>query len=359
MSHTDLSSNVDATVALVASPLEWRVRVVEQIAVDQPHSAMRRRSVQCAPLRPLLASIGAVAATAGVGDSALIVLPVAPVAKGPLLEFDISGPGGSDAFLLPRADIATIELTYLMSLAEAAGVVVPAPSQRIMEAALGFTEATWQRYTPRLHQYLADGTGLDESDPALRRWIDLSDRAAALLRPYGEVSSALNSAVETPALVIPGLLDDEVLSTLDEATDSVADYLATVTQLIAVEHGDSGQRSDLAFTLLRALFDYGYHYDVMGVFHVPLDEPFVMKISDRRPLSLSVIRNSGRQSIVLADARSNHVALAVTDPNARSPESSLGTSPTPPTRTAASPSERLPRSTRCTRSSLTVTTGSS
>lgn len=55
----------------------------------------------------------------------------------------------------------------------------------------------------------------------------------------------------------------------------------------------------------------------MAAVRVPLDEPFLVKISDHRPLRLAGVRNEGAQSVVVNDARSNHLTLRVMDPNAQ------------------------------------------
>ena len=47
----DLSENEQVTVALLANPLDWRVRVVEEITIDAATTCLRRRSLQVAPIR--------------------------------------------------------------------------------------------------------------------------------------------------------------------------------------------------------------------------------------------------------------------------------------------------------------------
>jgi hypothetical protein len=50
---------------------------------------------------------------------------------------------------------------------------------------------------------------------------------------------------------------------------------------------------------------------------VPLDEPFMVKYSERRDLRLSLLRGSGSQKLVIADAQTNHFTFRVADPNVR------------------------------------------
>src|SRR5690242_13133089 len=42
----DLSENEQVTVTLLANPLDWRVRVVEEITLDAAATCLRRRSLQ-------------------------------------------------------------------------------------------------------------------------------------------------------------------------------------------------------------------------------------------------------------------------------------------------------------------------
>lgn len=88
-----LAESSELTTSFLLEPLAWRVRVVEHILVDSAHNCERRRSVQCAPLRQFLADRGF---PVGAGArSAMVVVNVASVPRGPLMNFDVEGPLGS------------------------------------------------------------------------------------------------------------------------------------------------------------------------------------------------------------------------------------------------------------------------
>lgn len=316
----DLTGNVAVSTALLADPLAWRIRVVEQIDVDSPSSALRRRSLQCAPLRHVIAAAGglpALRADSVEPESALLVLPVAPIPKGPLLEFDIHGPEGADAFLLQRADIAALETSFVMHQATDAGLAVDPAVAHLLEAALAFSEAQWQAMRPNLRRYLAEGTGLSRGDQQVTRWIDLAHEAGRRLGVYADVPDPLHSAIETPALVVPALLTAGHARSPADATVIVEAYVRLLSEAAALTSSADGQVAVASRTFLDTLVEYGSHYDLMAVVRVPLDEPFLVKVVDRRELTLSRVRNRGEQSVVLADARSNHIALRAVDPNAR------------------------------------------
>lgn len=317
-SVVDLLLNRDVTAALLGAPLEWRVRVVEQVDVDSPTATLRQRSLQTQPLRPVIAaalSLPEVQA-AGVATHALLAIPVAPVRKGPLLDFDVFGPDGESALLLPRAEIAARQVLLLARQAEEAGLPLTVAAAVVAEQAFAFTDAPWRQFRPDLHAYLLAGTGAD-AEPHIGEWARLAAAAGSALAQYADTPST-DSAVECPALVVPALLAEGLVGDPAAATRALQEYLDLSLAAVAAAQDDSDAvRAGSALVFLNTLVDYGAHYDLMAIMKVPLDEPFLVKTSDRRSLNLSIGRNEGSQSLVIADAQSNHVALRVIDPNAR------------------------------------------
>jgi hypothetical protein len=314
----DLVLNRDVTAALLLDPLSWRVRVVEQIEIDSPNAAVRRRSLQTQPLRPVIAAAAGLPPSPGAQGArrALLALPTAPIPKGPLVDFDVTGPAGNPALLLPRAEIAARQAVFMAALADRAALEVREEAFLISELAFGFTGTPWREFGGDLAAYLIAGTDPSAAEH-VARWRELGDRAAKALAPWAEVPSA-DSAVENPALVIPALLASGLATDANGATALLEQYAELCERAAeAARSAGAGPVAQAADTFLAALTDYGTNYDAMAVMEVPLDEPFLTKTSDRRPLTLSLLRNEGRQDVVVADAQSNHVSLGVKDPNAR------------------------------------------
>lgn len=331
----DLTADREATVALLDRPLEWRTRVVEQVDIDSPTGTLRRRSVQCEPLRPVLASAG-VPLGDGTATRARIVVPIAPVPKGPLLDFDVTGPDGTSALLLSRGEIAFRELGVVRVLAERAGLGLSDDAAAVAELAIGFTDGPWRQFrrgrtrrwlpgdSPAGRRLLADDTdrylrrGVDaDVDYWLAGWRDKSDEARRLLAPFAERPSS-DSAVENPVLVVPPLLSGGAAAGPGDVDRLLDAYVRLCRDAVAAADGTANpDRQVAAGVFLDVLTDYGAYYDLLVVAEVPLDEPFLVKTEYRRPLSLSAVGNRGRQDVVIADALSNHVALRVTDPNTR------------------------------------------
>ncbi|MDC8973169.1 hypothetical protein [Mycobacterium marinum] len=297
-----------ATVALIADPLEWRIRVVEEITVDAATHCLRRRSLQVAPLRALLAPF------VTYNDSeALLALNIAPMPRGPLLDFSVTGPLG-DAWLLPRLEIAEREAQYLARVAKHAGVPLNVDQQRLLTEILGFPESLLSGSDPTdLEDYLEKAFGRRVSEGAIQDWRAIGISCKRILRPHLDEFKGY-SVCENPALALPTLFgyDD-----LDEtrATHYLRDYLRMLRnlKLTAV----AGDKPDAATEFLEALADYGNYYDLIAGMKVPLDEPFLVKYSERRSFSIGSLTNRSSQDLIVRDARSNHVTFKISDPSVR------------------------------------------
>lgn len=314
----DLSADTALTTDLIAGPLDWRVRIVEHVEVDTATSCRRRRSLHCLPLRSILPPNAAQLAAGA--DTALVVLNVASVPRGALLDLDVSGPDGSPAFLLPRAEIASREADYL----RAAALDADLPDfndrfRRLLEAVLGLTGTAWELNTPedlsaRARDYLEDGLGLRVPNGSVQRWLELDKQAAERLAPFAEPEAGL-SPTEHPLLGLPSFassLDLDSAHWEDSIDQALSEYLRLIE---AATLGLQRDTNSLAQELLVALADYGRNYDMLVATTVPLDRPFLIKYSERRTLSWR--HNSSRQDLVISDALSNHVVLSVEDPNVR------------------------------------------
>ena len=317
--HIDLTADMAVTAALLARPLEWRVRVVEHVEVDSATSCLRRRSLQSLPLRSLLPADSAQAAEGAV--TALMVLNVASVPRGALLDLDVSGPEDVPAFLLPRGEIARREADYLRATAGDAGLTITSDLLLLLEGVVGYTETGWHLDTPAglkaaARDYLSDGFGQELSDAVVQSWLDLDRRIATRLAPYTEPGPGL-SPTEHPILGLPSLADELDFGSSDwpaRAEQALKDYLLLVEGALS---GVKASEVSAAGDLLRSLADYGRNYDMLVVTKVPLDEPFLLKYSERRSLSFSWWRDRAEQDLIISDALSNHIVLSVEDPNVR------------------------------------------
>ncbi|CCE76596.1 hypothetical protein [Clavibacter nebraskensis] len=298
----------EATVVLLSRPLEWRTRVVEEIVVDSATSCLRRRSLQVAPLRSLLGGF-----VDGGDTHALVAINVAPVPRGPLVDFDIEGPLG-EAWLLPRVEIGRRQALYIATLSQACGHEVSDGLLELITAILGFT-GEWfaEGRVADLEEYLDVGLDNRPSRESVAQWRAIGDACREILRPRLDAFDRY-SAPENPAIVLPELFANGVVSTEAGATAVLGEYRAMLEH--AEERADD-ETPDEAVDLLVSLADYGNDFDLIVGMRVPLDEPFLIKYSERRDLRLSLLRGSGSQKLVIADAQTNHFTFKVTDPNVR------------------------------------------
>ncbi|MGW5267814.1 hypothetical protein ACWEQ4_04120 [Rhodococcus sp. NPDC003994] len=292
----------------MANQLEWRVRAVESVVLDAASTCLRRRSLQIAPMRALLAPHLPRVEKAGPWTHAVVGLPIAPFPRGPLLDFDIDGPSGP-ASLLPRAETATREALYLEGLATQLGVTVTESVRALLVEVLGWADAETD------HADLFDDPVLDSVGPAARReWLRVSADCGRMLGPY--VAALGETAVTNPAVAMSALARMGFWQSESEGSAMLAGYRDLVRVATQTAFGRD-DRAPIAGEFLAALGDYADTYDLMAAVRIPLDEPFVVKCSERRDLRLDSRRNTGHQDLVIADARSNHVTVTVRDPNVR------------------------------------------
>jgi hypothetical protein len=266
-------------------------------------------------LRPLLSDFGVDAETEGVR----IVLPVASLPKGPVIDFDVTV-GGQPAHMLPRLEIADLEAAFLQQLANEAALPADATVWRLLPLVCGFTSGPWDQviadFTDVEHAllpYLNDGVGEGVTAALAQEWLETVAPAGQIVRTTLASPGDPRSAVENPVLCVPDIL-----------AAGIADDLASVTPVLraysellraASREAASSESRTAASDFLLVLSDYGSFWDLMVSAVVPLDDAFVVKTHERRTLQIAGRPKRGQQSVVLADARTNHITLRLGDPN--------------------------------------------
>lgn len=312
-----LAESSELTTSFLLEPLAWRVRVVEHILVDSAHNCERRRSVQCAPLRQFLADRGF---PVGAGArSAMVVVNVASVPRGPLMNFDVEGPLGP-AYLLPRHAIAERQAAFLRRLATDASLVVTDGCYALLRGMVGLPlgDALAEYGTRRFSMvsYLRGGLGVADLSRYEKQWAELGESCVDLL---GDRIDGDEDAIASlnPVMALPEAMSLLQLPSVDLSLEVLDRALIDPFELLTeADHADRAQTEPgAASELLNSLADYAVEYDLMVATRVPLDEPFMLKYSERRDLNLGTWSNGGSQDVVISDAASNHVVLEVSDPN--------------------------------------------
>jgi len=305
-STPNLSETDDVTGLLLANPEVWRARAVEDILVISASACSIRRSLQVAPLRNLLGDHVSPNA-----HMALISLPIIRMPKGPLNSFSITGPRGA-AMVLPRLEIAERELSYLSYLAKNTAIQIDDALREPLIEILSFADEWIDSSSPDdAREHLARVIEAPRYEEALER-IKKVDRVASRVLSSRRAPTEYVRATEKPSLIVPRLFGSEFAREPDDAVKALESYADLLTTAEA-----RAASNEYAAEFLDSLADYGSHYDLVAAMSVPLDEAFVVKYEERRPLKLEPWTNRGTQTVESADALSNHIAVRVSDPNVR------------------------------------------
>jgi len=301
-----LSGTSDFTMALLDDTRLWRHRVVGELVFGSGEHVriMSTYQNQFPPdlVKPFVCSSDA--------DRAKVLVPVTTRSKVLLLAFDLLGPSGSSAHLLPRSSTATIQAEYLARLA------LTGPAQAswdglgvdLLEAICFFTPAVYQHYLAE-HEgderqasatYLMDKLGFDVPLSEVAAWQDLEVEVGELLLHQLEEPPDPLSSSEHVLLALP--LMKEPPRSLDAVSELVEGFAAGVRAASDAEGSD----------FLIALAEYGRRWEMLVETEVPLYEPWTLKVTEDRPLGLhEVYVGWSYQAFSLGDSQSAHLASIV------------------------------------------------
>lgn len=301
----DLTNDLEFTLRLLDDTWAWRQRLVETCEFRSLHHIAVRSSLQ------LEFPPGMIEQWVP-GDAKHInaLIPLATRPKRPLLGFDLVGPQGRPAHLLPRASIAAIQAEFLRRLVEgspAGAGLTGGLEPDLLEALCVFTPGTWREFKVRegselesLTAYLSEGTGLDFDERAVFDVLTAVEAAASQLLDVLDEEPEPDSSAENILLALPLL--KPFPGSVQEALGLAARFAESIDA--ATRAGDRA--------LLVALGDYGRRWEVIVEAEVPVREPTTIKFSEERPLKL---RPHGwvTQQFSLGDARSAHFQARVAD----------------------------------------------
>lgn len=297
----DLTDDVDLTLRLLDRHAAWRERLVETFEFRSTDHVRVRSSYQVRLSRDLL---GPWAADPAVG-AVRVRLPLTTRPKRPLVGFNVQVAGGR-GYLPLRSRIASIQAQYigeLVASSPAQPKVAPLLTQALLEAICSFTPGTVvdfepQRYDDALTDYLVEGTGLPVSRKDVARWRHELAEPAEILASVLAESPEPKSSSEQFLLAVPLLGPSSV-----EEVDGLVMQLRTAI-LAARDAGDE--------ELLEVLGEYGRRWEVLVDAEVPVDQPFLAKIEEDRPLGVGF---GGRctQRLWVGDAPSYHLEVRLFD----------------------------------------------
>lgn len=304
----DLSEDSAFLLVLLDDTLRWRQRLVETIELESMHHARVASSyqVEFPPdlVRPFLGGRKS--------SSVRVLLPITTRPKRALLTFDLVGPSGSPAHLLPRSSIAALEAEYLrrVVVSSSARDDLSVLSEDLLTAICEFSPAVyesfiatasrWRRRERATAAYLSEGLGFDVPVEDVAQLLELEDEIASKLAAALDERPEPLSSSEHVLLALPRML---------QRPQSVA-------ELIGIFHGyqravEAAARAN-DVDLLVALADYGRRWEVIAELEMPLNQPATVKLVEDRPLGLGW-RARTTQTVAMKDARTFHLEALVRD----------------------------------------------
>jgi hypothetical protein len=302
----DLTGDPEFTLALMDRPWSWRQRQVEEMELGSASSAAgsSRRVTVTSGYQVRLPD--GMEARLGV-LRARVQLPLTRRPKGPYLDLDLHGPGGTPVTLATGSAIAALSARHLDRLARGSAAAdaiargLPAP---LLVAVCRATPGGYGALEERegrdraLAAYLAAALQLTATAADLRRWQQvLAGPAAVLADRLGEPADRTSTA-ENLLLALPRL----------------APLPRTAGEVDAVVRGwaDGVRAAERARAerFLATLAEYGRRSEVVVELEAPLDEAFTVKLSELRPFNLG---RSGwiSERFRFDDARSVHLRARV------------------------------------------------
>ncbi|WP_018504606.1 hypothetical protein [Parafrankia discariae] len=293
----DLTDVDEVTTMLLAPPAEYaglRRRVVDQFTIVSANRCRLTRSVNWGPLDGLLNSIvpgtGRLDTAGRLPPEVCLLLPISTLPKRALVGFDLAGPGGSDAHLMPYGTSVAIQGNLIALLADAAGCPLPGPARRVVDAISRFRPGRLSGNLPGLvprrgrplpldavATYLAREADLSVPEVTLRSWQALLEPAQLLLRsvlaePFDPLSSA-----DTMLLAAGELWRDPDVPTPLEVAH-IGHYLREFTGWI----DELSLAGPAAVPVLSTVAEYGRRWEALAAVTLDPYRPCLIKMSEER-----------------------------------------------------------------------------
>jgi hypothetical protein len=311
--RADLSEKRDFLLDLLSDSTLWKQRVVTEFNFEAANHVRVASSFQIEFPPALIEEYVDTRFT----RRANVLLPVTAKPKDALLNFNLSGPGGTPATLAPRVSIAGLQADYLQGLEASSPADLSPLEHSIYDAISVFTPFTFRtRYLQRpkfgrwikrpfeqgLLLYLNAGLSFRVSPDDVARWRHRTTQAGAILARRLEEPPERFSSSEEILLAVP-LIEPPPASITE--VDSIVD-----------RYVDQVHRADRANddAYLSVLAEYGRRYELICEVEVPLLEPFRVKVEEDRPLGLKA-RGVMTHDVVIGGSRSMHIEARTTDSN--------------------------------------------
>ncbi|MGX1854818.1 hypothetical protein [Streptomyces sp. NPDC055299] len=318
----------------------WRARSTEQIQLSTALWAERVRTIEAKALTDVPQLSDTCKQLFGddpdsYPESLKLILPLAGFPKDPLFDLELRV-ADSPVTRTSRKRNGDLQAEYVEHLARAAGV-----GQQLERSLIDFLAAIftfrpsayegvkiWLRWRP-LKGYLKKSIAMSFDQKRYKEWKVESDRICKIASEYTLWYRA--SATHNPLLALPAFLRDCELQFDDEQVlaflRDLHGLLSEAKKRISAD-GATGDQKEAARLLLSTYSVYGRRFEAMTECTVPLRQPFIIRVSEKRPLHFDYPNRGSRlpcawvrdlflprtyHYVSFGDADSNHVQISVPD----------------------------------------------
>lgn len=376
--YRDMTDELErlVTLGLLHNTRAWRVRAIERIELSKALWSERSRDIHVKSLQEV-ADVEepdenhvshlkqGLRQLRKSQNTALLTLPVTDLPKVPLLDLHIKI-GNDSVYRIRMDDSARIQADYIGFLAQEAGISTPDEGLRRLLTSLFYFptnhyEQVWKRYNEvscnpctwfnwlrikgsrfATFRYLAKCSKEDRERngaPLLpfdvsqvseyKEWLEhcayIGERVREFTVPH------YLSGTENPLIALPHYAELFKRERGDHLTSShVSEMLTELRNLLQCaktrmeEKGKCSRQRAAARLLLWAYSGYGCRWTAFVKHEVPVDAPFIIKVTEKRPVYfkptqsrtfpfLNHLGNAAWKEIAFADAETNHVSVRVSD----------------------------------------------
>ncbi|MFI8391576.1 hypothetical protein [Streptomyces sp. NPDC085540] len=348
----DLRNDPRIVYRLLDGHMGWRSRAVERIEYSSSLWMERTRIVHVSPLRELLDPL--IPSHYG---TAWLRLPIGSFPRQLLFGFDVEV-AGREVYRISKAEHEQLVKNYIVEHARrlthairlrggVAGdlelVLLEKQLHRYLAAISAFEAGAWceakLKYgNDALVRYLQKGlypTGASRDELwVIRNSVaDWKEQLQPVLPTFSGSEELLQTSnpAENPLLVLPSLkarnaLDE--IGNIPTALSNLVDFLGVTQQWTESERG--GQEIQRKAERVLELYEYvGEFWIAIADCLVPLDEPFMLTVRERRAIEpgrrrhsiggvrswVTIKRNDLGPRVIFRDAHANHVSIGIADPN--------------------------------------------
>lgn len=339
----DLRGNSEALFDLVDNLPQWRLRTIERIDYASTLLTKRTKLVHVRPLRSVLTEY-----VTETDAKVWVQLPVGFFPRKPFFEFDVEVAGvktyrmGGNASFELLADYVA-QLAWLIEDHDIRDRLENGHIFEWIWAICNFRTEEWQlarteykdmallKYLqdglcPRLPGGSIDATTLDEQ--VLAGWRDSVSGVSSIVNEYTLFSDE-NSAAENPLLALPLLKSSGVIQTVSDVPhllEELTRFMGRVDRLSRFENQVLAAAASSFYSIYSLV---GQYWMVLVECLLPLDESFMIEVSETRPVEMiykqrwsriigstfRLYRKDLGPLIVFDDAEVNHASVQVADPN--------------------------------------------